>query len=90
MQNSRLAYLKTQGFSSHRVKKQNVTVVAKDKVIFVNLKCVVNNMKKYKKAHRQTSQYRIFLSTVVVYTTSVLTILSKNVPDRLGLTIMML
>lgn len=35
------------------------------------------------------SQYRIFLSAVAVYT-SVLTILSKNMPDCLGLRIMML
>lgn len=73
-----------------QIKKQNVTVVAKDVVIFINLKCVVNNMRKYKKAHMQTSQYRIFLSTIVVYTASVLTILSKNMPDHLGLSIMML
>lgn len=90
MQSSRLTYLKTAGFSSHRVKKQNVTVVAKDKVIFIHLKYVVNNTNKYKKAHMQTSQYRIFLSTIVVYTTSLLTVLSKNMPDHLGLSIMML
>lgn len=47
-------------------------------------------MDKYKKAHMQTSQYRMFLSNVVVYTTSVLTISSKNMPDHLGLSIMML
>lgn len=74
MQSSRVAYLKAEGFSFHSVKKQNVTVVAEDKVIFINLKCIVNNMNKYKKAHIQTSQYRIFLSTIVVYTTSILTI----------------
>lgn len=34
-------------------------------------------MDKYKKAHVQTSQCRVFLSTTVVYTTPVLTILSK-------------
>lgn len=90
MQSSRVSYLKTEGFSSHKVKKPNVTVVGKEMVIFITLKCVVNNMNKYKKAYRQTSQYRIFLSTIVVYTTSVLTILSKNMPDHLGLSIMML
>lgn len=47
-------------------------------------------MDKYKKAHVQTSQYRVFLSTTVVYNTPVLTILSKNMPAHLGLSIMML
>lgn len=42
------------------------------------------------KAPMHASQYRIFLSAIAVYTTSVLTILSKNMPDHLGLRIMML
>lgn len=42
------------------------------------------------KSPMHTSQYRIFLSATAVYTTSVLTILSKNMPDHLGLRIMML
>lgn len=36
------------------------------------------------------SQYRIFLSAIAVYTIPVLTILGKNMPDHLGLRIMML
>lgn len=90
MQSSRLTYLKTERVSSQRVKKENVTVVTKDKIIFINLKCAVNNMNKYRKDHVHASQYGIFLSAIVVYTTSVLTILSKNMPDHLGLSIMML
>lgn len=77
-----------QGFSSHRIKKQNI--IAKNQGYFINLNCAVNNMNKCKKPRSQTSQYRIFLTAVVVYTTSLLTILSKNMPDHLGLSIMML
>lgn len=51
------SHLKTERVSSQRVKKQNGMVVAKDKIIFINLKCAVNNMNKYKKAHMHTSQY---------------------------------
>lgn len=42
------------------------------------------------KAPMHASQYRIFLSAISVYTIFVLTILSKNMPDHLGLRIMML
>lgn len=42
------------------------------------------------KPSMHASQYRIFLSAIAVYNTSVLTILSKNMPDHLGLRIMML